>query len=110
MAVVAMRHAADERVFIRVFRQFGQKLADTDAADVCLNRRIESTGVLAARLGLRIKGVDVAGAAPEPDLNDGLRLAFLGDGGGTWSGVNAKGLHEQKPGGAIDRAAQGLAA
>ena len=72
VAVVAMRHAADEGIFIRLLRQHGHQFADADAGNIGLQRRPQLTGVIHPRLRLGIERVDMRRPTPEPDLNHRL--------------------------------------
>ena len=105
MAVVPVGHAADERILVRLLGQLGKELADADAADVCLDRGVERAAVVLSGLGLGIESIDVAGTAPEPDLDDRLGLAD----GGFVCGVNAERFHQEDTRTAVNAAAQGFA-
>ena len=74
VTVVAVRHAADERVFVRLFGEEWKEFADLHAGDVGRERGVKRAGVVGTGGGLGVEGVDVTGAAPEPYLDDGLRL------------------------------------
>jgi lipase chaperone LimK len=76
VGVAAVRHAADERVLVGLLREHRQQFADLDAADIGRDGLFERAGVVGAGVGFRVEGVDVARAAPEPDLDDGFRLGL----------------------------------
>ena len=76
VAVVAVGHAADQRVLVGLLGQFGKQLAELDAVHVGGDRLAELAHVLAARVRLRVPGVVVRHAAPQEDLDDRLGLGF----------------------------------
>jgi hypothetical protein len=59
-------------IFVGLFGQQREHFADADAIDVCGNGLGERAGVGIAGVGLGVKGVQMARAAPHPDLNDGF--------------------------------------
>ena len=70
MAVVSMRHAADEGILVGLLGQFGKQRADLDAVDIGGDHRGELSHVFAARLRFGIPCVVVRHAAPEEYLDD----------------------------------------
>ena len=107
MAVVAMGHPADEGIAVGQLGELGEQLADPDAFHVGLDRAVEGAGVGSTGVRLGIESVEVAGAAPEPDLDDGAGSAAGGDRCG---GLDLDRFQEQGPGGAVDGASKRLAA
>ncbi len=78
VAVVAVRHAADDGVLVGLLGQQRQQFADPNAVHVGGDRLVQRTAVVVARFGLRIEGVQVRRAAPHPDLDDRLGFALGG--------------------------------
>ena len=77
VAGVRMSEAADEGVLVGLAGQQGQQFTDANARDIGRQGVLERAGILLAGLRLGIKGVDVAGAAAQPDLDDRPGLAGL---------------------------------
>ena len=102
MRVHAVRHAADDGVLVRLLGEQREQFADADAAHVGLDGVVERAGEVVAGFGLGVEGIDVAGAAPHPDLDYRFRFAFAGRRRGEGGNVE----HQA---GAQERAPQGLA-
>jgi len=74
VSVVAVRHAADDRVLVGLLGQQWEQFADSHAVGVGGDRILERAAIVVARLGLGIERVNVARAAPHPDLDDRFGL------------------------------------
>ncbi len=101
MAVLAVSHAADNRVLVGHLGQLRQQFANADSRDIGFDRMVERPGVVGARLWLGIKRVGVCGPAGEPDLDDclGGRLAAGRSGrrgGRLWCGRATDTLPQQE--------------
>ena len=99
MTIVAVGHAADERILVGLLGKFRQQLTDAYAVDVGLDGFIQRTLIVTARVGLGVKSVDVAGSTPQPDLDNGFGFPldrFDGFGPGL-GGTDHQWFHEEKP-------------
>ena len=74
MGVDSVSHAADDRVLVGLLGQQRQQFADHDPFHVGGDRLVQGAAVVVARRRFGIEGVQVARAAPHPNLDD--RLGF----------------------------------
>ena len=81
MPVVAVRHAAENRVLVGLGGQLGERFADLDSRDVRRDRFVQRAAVIVARFGLGIERVQMRRAAPHPDLNHRVGLGRRCGGG-----------------------------
>ena len=104
VTVVAMGHAADDGIFIRLLGGERQQFHDARAGHDGLNG-LERAGVFRARVRLGIKGVKMRRPAPHPDLDDGLGTRV----GGHGIGVKREVFGERQSAGRKQHAAHGFA-
>ncbi len=72
VGVDAVGHAADDGILVGLLGQERQHLANPDAGHIGLDRLGERAAVIVAGAWLRVERIEVGGAAPDPDLDDGL--------------------------------------
>ena len=102
VAVVAVRHAADDRVLVGLLGQQRQQFADPNAVHVGGDRLVQRAAVVVARFRLGIEGVQVRRAAPHPDLDDRLGFAL----GRAWRGGRRRDGPAGRPAGSPPAAAR----
>ena len=76
--VIAVRHAADDGIFVGLFGQQRQQFADADPGNIGFNRAFERAAIIIARLRLGVERVQMRRAAPHPDLDDRLGAGGAG--------------------------------
>ena len=72
VAVVAVRHAADERILVGLLGQLGEPLAEGDALHVGRQEILHRAVVIVTGIRLGVPGVVVGHATPQEDLDDRL--------------------------------------
>ena len=104
VSVVAMGHAADDGIFVRLLGDERQEFQNARAGHDGLNG-LERARVFRARVGLGIKGVKMRRPAPHPDLDDRLGTRV----GGHGIGVKREVFGERQAAGRKQHAAHGFA-
>ena len=70
MREVAMRHAANDGVFIGLLRELRHEFADHDPVDIRLDWSSQRAAKVVTSIRLGIERINVTWPTPHPDLND----------------------------------------